>query len=202
VYAVSGLDTGVGASSLAVNLARALRELQGPVLLVELDVEHPGLREKMELPPGDGVEAFLRGARTLEEVVHKDAAGRVDALFCGGEGRPGDLSSLRAILPGLREDYAIIVVDTGPIRGDLALLAAQQADGVVLVAKWKASRYGQLRAAIDRLVHQETTAVTAVLNQVPRPEEAPVQAFFAALTGWISRTAGRILPGKIKRTSS
>ena len=202
VYVVSGIEREVGATSLAINLARALRELEGPVLLVELNLPNPGMREELELGPCSGVESFLRGKISLEDAIQRDAAGRMDVLVADGEGRPDDLSALHALLPGLREDYAMIVVDVGLIQDDIPQLLAQRADGVVLVAKWKSTRYSLLRAAIDRMVHQEVTAVTAVLNQAPRVEQPPIQTFFATVTGTISAIAHKLTPRIGKKKTS
>lgn len=194
VYVVSGVEEDVGATSISINLARALRELEGPVLLIELNLSRPGMREQLEMSACDGVESFLRGKRSLEDSIQRDAAGKLDVLISEGDGRPDDLSALHSLLPGLREDYKLIVVDAGAIRDDIPQLMGQRADGIVLVTKWKSTRYSLLRGAIDRLVHQEVTAVTAVLNQAPRIEKPPIQSFFAAITGKISFIASKVIP--------
>ncbi len=60
-------------------------------------------------------------------------------------------SDIRRVLAEVRDDYDIILVDTGPLGGDVgSAIMATEADGVVLVVSRGESRY-QAQRSIDSL---------------------------------------------------
>lgn len=193
VYVVAGVHPGAGATAFALQLARALRAMEDPVLLMEWNLSRPGLRGQAELPPGDGIEVFLRGEKTWEDVVQRDEGGQVDLVVSEGGPRPPQVTGLRELATSMREDYAMVVIDVGPLTGDLARMACRQADGVILVTAWKQGRYHQLRQAYERVALMGVPAVTAVLNRAPKSEEHPVRELIIQGTNLLSGIADRIL---------
>ncbi len=164
LYALAGLQPRAGATTLGVNLAHSIRALEGSALLVELNLERPGLRAALELPGGPGIETWLRGEATLAEVTRTDPRRGIRVIYADGSGRPDDIHRITSMIAELREANPITLIDAGSFPDDLASFIARQVDGVILVARRKQTRFADLRRRLDLLVQAHVPAVTAILN--------------------------------------
>lgn len=194
IYAVLGLQPQAGATAVSVNLAQAVATLSGNVLLLELNLERPGLAAMLEMPPaGGGIQSWFRNPGELSDLIQHDARRQIDVLSADGTGRPERLASLPDLLEQLRQRYAVILVDAGAFPADLSLHVGRLSDGVVLIARYKETCYRSLRLAIDRLTQAGVPALTAVLNDA-RGREVPfaITALESTIL-WISKKMDLIL---------
>jgi Mrp family chromosome partitioning ATPase/uncharacterized protein involved in exopolysaccharide biosynthesis len=196
LYSLAGLQPRAGVTSLAVNLAQALRSLGGPVLLMELSFVRPGLRQALDLGTCSGMESFLRGETSIEDIIRRDPERRIDVICAEDSGRPASFERLHEILARLRGDYEVILIDAGALPEDIACLATRAADGVVLVARHKQSLFSDLRRAIDLLIQAEVPALTAVLTFSRRRSASPFQNALRHTIATLSTTAARLLHRK------
>ncbi|MFI7498472.1 hypothetical protein ACIBVL_08105 [Streptomyces sp. NPDC049687] len=134
------------AEEVAANLAAALAEYGGEVVLVDAAPDTSELAHRLPLMPYEAPtleEAFLPSGSVL---VDADVAGRF-AFSSGGGAGPHARRALPAevnrMLPGA--DSSTVVV-AGPFLGNAdALAVAQRVDGVVLVAGLGTTRQEELR---------------------------------------------------------
>ncbi len=163
VYSLVGMSSHVGVSALSINLAHCIRNLCGPVLLMEMNVSNPGIRSLLEMGQGEGLETLLNGGSDFEHLIHHDELRNIDVLPCDGSGRP-TFTPFPALLDKLREDYDFILIDGGSLPDDVAQFVTRHSDGVVLVARYKKTLFAHLRRGIDQMIQSDVPAVTSILN--------------------------------------
>lgn len=187
-----GLRRHSGVTALSLNLATCLDRSCGPVLLVELNARHPGLRCMLELGSAKGMESWLRGECRFEDVLHHDSERNLDVIVADHSGLPSTLSHLPAMLGKLRGNYAMILVDGGVFPSDIAMLAAGCSDAVLLVARARQTLYRELRDGVERIHRMQVPAITAVLNSAEDSRQTAIQAALENMIFAISRIADRL----------
>ncbi|MEU2286242.1 hypothetical protein ABZ614_30670 [Streptomyces sp. NPDC013178] len=133
------------AEEVATNLAAALAEDGGEVLLVDTAPDTSGLAAQLPLMPYEAPtleEAFLPPGSVL---VDADVAGRL-AFAAGGTGSHHPVAGVTGADRGLSEPGSSTVVVTGPFLTHAdALAVAQRVDGVLVVAGLDGTRRDDLR---------------------------------------------------------
>jgi capsular exopolysaccharide synthesis family protein len=161
--AIVSPSAGEGKSTIARRLAESAARSGSRVLLLELDLRHPTLAERLGVDSGPGVVDVLIGAARLDEATksialqttsaEQPAAGRtLDVLVAGAvPPNPSELiesRAMEAVLEHVRSTYDLVVVDTPSlIDTSDALPLLTSVDGVVVVGRVQRSR----RAAAERL---------------------------------------------------
>jgi polysaccharide biosynthesis transport protein len=161
---------GEGKTTLANNLAIALSAC-GRTCLVDADLRRPCVGNSFHIDPGKGLEHYLRGVATLEEVsVQPSGTNNLivipavlpvdDAIHMLTCERMGQLISR------LRQSFDFVVLDTPPILpyADSRVLAPQ-ADGVVLVGRAGQTSRGAIMRSMELLAEvQSAPVLSTVLN--------------------------------------
>lgn len=162
---VAGATAGEGSTTVALGLAQALAD-DGPgrVLLLEGDVRHPALDERLGLTATPaGLRAFLRG--TSEVPVLRRSGRHGFWLLAAGSGGPTDLTSPRldALLGAADRVFDLVVVDLPPLAGSRQALAVQERlDGVVYVVRSRRTPRDMVRHAQALVLPEKRLGV--VLN--------------------------------------
>jgi Mrp family chromosome partitioning ATPase len=147
---VAGACAGEGSSTVALGLAQALAD-EGPgrVLLIEGDVRHPALDERLGLSPAPaGLLAFLHGRSDVPVLRRSGRNGFW--LLAAGRGAPSTLASprLEALLAATERVFDLVVVDLPPLVGSREALAVQERlDGVVYVVRSRRTARDTVRRA-------------------------------------------------------
>jgi capsular exopolysaccharide synthesis family protein len=162
VLAVTSPSANAGRTTLAVDLAVALAETGRPVILVEGDLRHPVLAERLDLS-GDaqarGLGGVLAGDYPFEDaVISALPVGdlSIDCLPAGPASQsPGQLWSTdeaASFVQFLHNKYDYAVIDTPALDeyNDGAAIAVL-ADGALLVARIRRSSSTALRRALRTL---------------------------------------------------
>lgn len=144
--AVLDADSGAGSQPLALGLALAAVELGLRVLLVEADLRHPGLAERVGVPPSPGLRDYLRGDAAPREVLRSvrapAAGGTAVPLICvPAGGRRADLPAgiagarFDALVERLPRVYDLVLFLAPPVLDDDdATVVGRAVEGVVLVS--------------------------------------------------------------------
>jgi len=142
VVAVSSPSPGDGRTTTAINAAGALAQApESRVLLVDLDLRHAGLAQRLGGPMSTGpgvVEAVLVPTLSLRQVVRRHAAYNLDVVPAGSvPPRPDEVVAsprLGVLLEEARRQYDYVVIDTPPIVSSVdARVLGQWVDGFLLV---------------------------------------------------------------------
>lgn len=169
---------GEGRSSMAVDLAISMANTARRVLLVDADIDNPGLADLLRLDGSTGISQVLAGEAAFENTVRTWRTPlmdySVDLLPAGapmpGAGRQLASAAMEDMLATLRGLYDRIIIDTGPLLStvDGAFLAART-DGALLLVDSRRTRQRQLVESVGRLELAGVTLVGVVLTRAPQP---------------------------------
>ena len=115
---VSGGAPQVGATTVAIELAQELSNLGKRVLVVDANLQNPGLRESLQLRPGPGLTDVLAGNVTLRESIratnaHLHVVPGTRAESTDIQIKHDDLLKLVAELRGVHSLVDLVLVDVG-----------------------------------------------------------------------------------------
>jgi receptor protein-tyrosine kinase len=179
VTSPSALD---GRTTTAIDLAAALAESGRSVILVDGDLRHSALVDRLSLADAarvksvqHGLSTLLLGEDALDDVIIPkiDVGGHSIALLPGGPRppRPGELwATDRAakLVAQLGQGFDYVVVDTPPLDSytDGANVGAL-ADGVILLARVGGTTASALRRAVQTLQSAHVTLLGTVVTFEP-----------------------------------
>jgi capsular exopolysaccharide synthesis family protein len=171
VIVVSSPHPREGKSTVTMNLAIALAQDGRRVVILDCDLRRPRLHQVFHLESAPGLTSFLAGGGELETIIK---ATGVDNLFLIPAGptppNPAELLNSQAyknLLQELRGKFNNIIIDTPPTLGFAdARVVAQQADGVLLVAKHQSTSREAGKLARHYMSQVNARMLGMVLNQL------------------------------------
>jgi Mrp family chromosome partitioning ATPase len=122
--------SGIGTTTILLNVAiTAARQARGAVAVVDANLRHPAVAERLGLPAAPGLREVLGGSATLEEALQETDQDNLRALTAGlavpGPGPRLVAQTMRSLLRQLRQRADLVLVD-GPCwdgRADAVTLA-------------------------------------------------------------------------------
>jgi protein-tyrosine kinase len=172
VVVVTSATPGEGKSVTATNLAVSIaRQAENRVVLVDADLRAPCVDRLLGVPNLPGLADYLGDTAALPDVLRPSP---VEGLVVLPAGRPTTSPTLlltsprlSSLVTALRERFADIIIDSGPVLSlaDPHVLASL-ADGVLLVVRAGRTRREIARDAIQRL--HGSRILGLVLNSVNR----------------------------------
>ncbi|WP_035354351.1 GumC family protein [Edaphobacter aggregans] len=163
---------GEGKTTLANNLAIALAK-HGRTCLVDADLRMPAIGGSFNLLPTVGLEHYLQGSATLEQVMYP--SGDVKDLTIIPSTTPTEHinylltgSPIRSFMMRVREHFDFVVIDTPPILlyAD-GLAVSTLVDGVILVGRAGQTPKGAITRSMELLETMNSAPILSiVLNAV------------------------------------
>jgi succinoglycan biosynthesis transport protein ExoP len=172
---------GDGKSTTALNIALALNEMEGKVLLVDADLRRPSLHAKLRLSNERGLSDVLVGRATIDSAIQVDEKSRL-AVMTSGTAAPNPIKLLGSqnfdrLLERLYEQYETIVFDAAALVGNVdSAVLARRVTGTVLVVSQGSTDLREASVAMRRLSRMGVRNVLGfVLNRVEarRADYAP-----------------------------
>jgi len=167
---ITSTTPGEGKSTVAINLAAALAQME-KVLLIDADLRRPSLAAVFKLPSGTpGLSNVLAHSAKLEECVHNSQYG-FDVLPAGIiPANPLEMLStarFKKLVISLSGQYDRVIIDSAPVNvvSD-ALILATLADSLVYVAKADATPHALVRKNINMIRHSNLPLTGVVLNRL------------------------------------
>lgn len=170
-----------GKSTISLNLAAALAQLQKKVLLVEGDMRRPVLAKRLRLPASGGLSTFLSDQ---SQNVQPEQVPDHPYLYAMQAGPvppyPSELlgaAPLQDILDRLREEFDFIVIDSPPILPvtDVQSLMPYVDATVLVTRSGRTTRLGLQRAykmLVPHVKNPDQPAIGVVLNGVGKHSAA------------------------------
>ncbi len=164
---VTSALSGEGRTTVATGISAVMAlDLDVPVVLVEVDLAHPGLHRALGIAPEPGISEYLRGECEVATAVRQIS----DRLFVLPAGNPrGDAARLIRQLTTadlrarLNTSGAVLVFDLPPILdSSYGLLACSMAESLIFVVRSGQTTNAQVKTALSRL--DETMVRGLVLN--------------------------------------
>lgn len=177
LLAVSGGKGGVGASTVAINLAVALARLGNRTVWIDADLNRSGAVDWRVPPEHGSLVDVLVGRRTIHEVLERGPAG---VQILPGAWAPAELTDISATSQqrfiadlkhmGLHADA--IVLDLGSGRNHFVRRFWQVADQVLLVTGADSAAVMESYAAIKVLLAGDAAVTIQMLVNLAGPEQA------------------------------
>jgi pilus assembly protein CpaE len=211
ITAVLGAKGGMGATTLAANLAGVFRQRDQRVCLADLDLELGDVLSFLDVRGSYALADVAANARRLDRDLLDQSVPRhgsgiwvLSQTEKAAEAEGLGPESVAAVLRFLRTHYDQLIVDGVHGFGDVALAALDLADRIVLVvtqevpavrsAQRCAEIFGRLGYEADRVLlvvnrfHKASTITTQVIEEtVGLPVAATIGNDFQALTRAVNR---------------
>ncbi len=175
--AVISPQQGDGKSTIALNIALALNEIEGPVVLIDGDLRRPSLHAKLRMPNERGLSDVLVGAASLDEAVQIDERSGLSVLT-SGTATPNPLKLLEsakfdALLEELYKRYQTVVFDAAALVGNVdSAVLARRVSGTVLVVSHGSTDLREASGAMKRLQRMGVRNVLGFVLNRTEPRRA------------------------------
>lgn len=174
---VTSTIRGEGRTSIAWALAHIQGEdYQREVVLVDLDLERPGLAGRLGAAPSPGLAELAEGRASVDDVL-QPLGGGITLVAAGASGRPGPrimADILRSdALPAIGARFDVALADLPPLLGSSCGQAPAAAFGeLLLVVRSGVTPLGRIRQATAHL---------------PVPPRVLLNGTSSHLPGWLRR---------------
>ena len=192
-----------GKSSTAMNLALSFCQANKRVCLVDADMRRPRLHQVFPPLVGKediGLATVLEGEHHIDDALQtglEEAPPQLSVLTCGRlPEHPAELlasTACRKLMADLRARFDVVIIDSPPaLPVTDPLILAPQVEGVVVVARCRATTRTDIQRALTQLRQGDTNLLGVVLNELDArgegrrytseyythraPEEAPESA--------------------------
>lgn len=182
IIAVTSPSAGDGRTTTAIDLAAALAESGRLVILVDGDMRHPTLVDRLSLDDNARVKSVQHGLSTVllgedelsdAVIAQVDLGGHTVALLPAGPRppRPGELwatDRAAGLIEQLGRGFDYVIVDTPPLGSytDGAIVGALT-DGAILLARIGGTTASSLRRAVQTLQSAHVTHLGTVVTFEP-----------------------------------
>ncbi|MEM9255718.1 MAG: polysaccharide biosynthesis tyrosine autokinase [Pseudomonadota bacterium] len=180
VVLVTSTNPGEGKSTVAINLAVALAQME-TVLLVDADLRRPSVSAAFGLPSQEvGLTDVLEGAEDIEKCIVGVDAG-FDILPAGSlPANPQELLStaqFARLLERLSGSYQRVIIDSAPVNAvSDSLILATRVDSLVYVSLAEATPHKLVRKSLNLLRDKSLPLTGVVLNGVREKNQASYYA--------------------------
>ncbi|WP_162243183.1 MULTISPECIES: polysaccharide biosynthesis tyrosine autokinase [unclassified Leifsonia] len=180
---VTSATAGEGKSTTSLNLALAMAERVGRVLLIDGDLRRPTIADRCGLEGSVGLTTVLLGKISVADAVQRYAR-TVDVLASGViPHNPGQLlgsSAMAALLAEVSKTYDFVVIDTPPLLAATDTLGlAHATDGAIVVVKYKSTRRQQLAEAVGSMRTVNARLLGVVFDRIPTPKAIEYYSYHA-----------------------
>lgn len=169
---ITSPSQGDGKSTVSVNVALAMAELEPRVLLVDADLRRASIHTKLHMKNERGLSDVLVGRAKLSDVVQKTKYPGLDILTSGTP-TPNPIKLLESqrmdeMLREAGEQYRCVIVDTAALSVNLdAAVVSRKVDGTVVVLSAGSTDLREAKNALRRLTQVGVKNMLGfVLNRV------------------------------------
>lgn len=170
VLGVIGSRRGEGVTTVAATLARLLAsDGPGRIVLVDANVDHPGVHKLFRQPLTPGLFDALHGKSLNGQRLACRSVGNLSIMSAGTRGDEADFWStarFQSLIEKLRSAGQVVVVDLPAVGdGSHATALAGCCDDVLLVVEAEGPRWDLARNAKEELVKWNSKIAGVVLNK-------------------------------------
>ena len=171
IVLVTGPTPGLGKSFVSVNFAAVLAATGKKVLLIDADFRKGYLHQYFGLARQNGMTDLVTASLMPQQAIHRNVVENVDFIATGDlPPHPAELlahANFKKLLELLAGGYDYVLLDMAPILPVTdALIAAEHAATVLLVARAEISSTGEIKESLKRLDQAGISAKGVVLNGV------------------------------------
>ena len=163
----SGLEKGVGSSSIAFSCAKALAKATSNVLLIDGNIHVSDVDQVEDFFPNlPGLRDFLNNTDSWKNYITATPGDNINMMYAGNAHNGIiPLQRIRELLDEAKKEYDFICIDALPIlQSSLTEHVAISSDIIALICLGDSSRFNDLRRAAELLIRLEVPAIAPVLN--------------------------------------
>jgi exopolysaccharide transport family protein len=177
VVAISSPLPREGKTTVAICLAAIAARSGARSVVVDCDLRRRGLSKTVARRARRGIVEVLQGRATIEEALVHDRAHGVYYLPITRSTKAAlDILTSQAmdnLIVGLRDRFDFVVLDTPPVLPVAdATVVSTKADTAVLMARWRKTPHGALKAAVKILYTAGIPIAGVALNSVNLRQQA------------------------------
>jgi len=166
---ITSVEAGVGKTTVSINLALSLSQIEKKVLLLDGDLRRPNVHNGLQIELQPGLSDALRDRTPAGDVLRNFDNHAVGVITAGSlPPNPTELLAskrMQQLLHDLKEAYDIVVVDSPPyLVTDSAILGAR-VDGVLLVLRPGRTREDAAQAVKEQLTRSGARLLGVVFNR-------------------------------------
>ena len=170
VIALTGPQSGQGATITVANLGYALAEQGRKVVIVDCNVREPKLHQLFNLPNEQGLTNILSKGVDIQQAVKQTDYENLSLLSTGpvtdSPLQAFDSASIRSLIQNLRDQFDYVLIDTPALTvADIAAITPL-ADELILVARRSHVRRETLKSAGEFLSRLNGKSIGLVVNEV------------------------------------
>ncbi len=170
-FVVTSAMPGEGKTTTIINLALALADAGGRVLLVDGDLRNPSVAKSMGLEGGVGLTTILLGAAGVDDVVQQWRDSSLYVLPAGQiPPNPSEIlgsKPMEVLFDQLTKEFDYVLVDSPPVLPVIdAIVINKLVGGLLFVVAVDRTRKRDLQSAIRQLSTVDVTAAGFALNMV------------------------------------
>ena len=174
-YAISGCDTSVGNTTIAINIALSMALSGWKTILIDCDMKKSHTRKRLGEGLSKGLSDYLDGHLAFNELICHTNHPTMHYISCGGfvENPVRLLCSERfeKLLSVVHENYDFIIFDSPSINASVdGSIIASKSSAVILTAAFNKTRVQQIKSAQRELKKLEAVLVGIIVNKVDRSE--------------------------------
>jgi capsular exopolysaccharide synthesis family protein len=160
-----------GKTTTAINLAIAMAEAGGKVLVVDTDMRRPRLHRSFGVPNQLGMSTVILGDSKLEDAIKRTDVPNLDVLTCGPiPPNPSELLHTKRfaqVIEDCKARYDRVILDSPPTSAvtDPAVLG-NLADGVILIVKGATTTREAAAHARRQLVSAKCRLLGVIVNEI------------------------------------
>lgn len=169
---ITGESPGIGKSFITANLAEVFSQLNKKVLVIDGDMRLGHLHKTFIIDQHVGLADYLMTEdAVISDFIHPTSYDYIDFMPRGRKPfNPGSLltrESFTTLMQQVATHYDYILIDTPPVlAASDAMVIAQFADQVLMVARYNQSIEGQVAYAIKQLNKANVTVDGIVINDM------------------------------------
>ncbi len=171
-----------GKSTISLNLAYSMAEMDKRVILVDADFRKPRLHSLLKIDTSPGVIDILQGKVTIEEgIQYADDDQRIGVIPCGQKSGSIPLInkfSFQKFLEECKSDRDLVIVDSAPLFISDSLNLAAVVDGVVLVVSLGETNRRDYKEGLKLLNNVEANVLGVVVNKITKKEKSYYYSYY------------------------
>ena len=163
----TGIEKGVGSSSIAFSCAKALSRIAPKVLMIDGDIEVPDFENDSEFQLNlPGLCDYLYNGGSWKNYIISTPGDNIDMMYAGNiTPNPIPRQLIQNLLDEVKKEYDFICIDSASLlKSHLTEHLAIYSDIVALVCLGDSSKYKNLRHSAELLIRLGVPGIAPILN--------------------------------------
>ncbi len=173
IFTITGVEPGVGTTTIAVNIAVTMANSGWKTLLVDADVRKNPTNKRLNSNKILGFSDYLTGIENFHDVISATNIDNLHYIPCGSPlENPTTLfnsSLFDSFIASVSEEYDYLIFDSSALSTtiDSAVLASKTS-GAILVAGYNQTKRHKIEVALGELEQTDANVLGIVLNNVSK----------------------------------